>query len=93
MNFLPTKQYRIVPGCGLVYDHENVSTNWPKIQCSRKFNPPKNTRYTVVTASERNTLISIHIYDGTSERCDTVFLRSPFTSGPSGRLATSMATA
>ena len=31
--------------------------------------------------------------DGTSERRDTVFLRSPFTSGPSARLATSMATA
>ena len=28
-----------------------------------------------------------------SERRDTVFLRSPFTSGPSGRLVTSMATA
>ena len=32
-------------------------------------------------------------HDGTSERHDTVFLRSPFTSGPSGRLATSMAMA
>ena len=31
--------------------------------------------------------------DGTSERRDAVFLRSPFTSGPSGHLATSMATA
>ena len=46
--FLLTKQYRIVLGCGLVYcDHENVSTNWPKIHYSRKFNPLKNTRYTV----------------------------------------------
>ena len=35
-------------GCGLVYcAHENFSTNWPKIHCSRKFYPPKNTRYTV----------------------------------------------
>ena len=50
--FLPTKQYRIVPGCGLVYhDHENYSTNCPKIHCSRKFYPPKNIRYTVVTSS------------------------------------------
>ena len=41
MNFLPTKEYCIVPGCGLVYrDHENVSMNWPKIHCSRKFYPP-----------------------------------------------------
>ena len=40
--FLPTKQYCIVLGCGLVYrDHENFSTNWPKIHCSRKFYPPK----------------------------------------------------
>ena len=47
--FLPTKQYRNVPGCGLVYrDHENFSTNWPKIHSSRKFYLPKNTRYTVV---------------------------------------------
>ena len=29
--FLPTKQYRNVQGCGLVYgDNENFSTNWPK---------------------------------------------------------------
>ena len=42
MNFLPTKQYRIVPGCGLVYhDHETFSTNWPIIHCSRKFYPPE----------------------------------------------------
>ena len=40
--FLPTKQYRKVPGCGLVYcDHENFPTNWPKIHCSRKFCPPE----------------------------------------------------
>ena len=46
--FLTTKQDRIVLGCALVYcDHENFSTNWPKIHCSRKFYPPKNTRYTV----------------------------------------------
>ena len=46
--FLPTKQYHIVLGCGLVYcDHENFSTNWPKIHCSRKFYPPEITRYTV----------------------------------------------
>ena len=33
--FLPMKQYRIVPGCGLVYhNHVNFSTNWPKIYCS-----------------------------------------------------------
>ena len=32
----------------LYRDHENVSTNWPKIHCSRKFYPPKNTRYTVI---------------------------------------------
>ncbi len=45
---IPMKEYRIVPECGLVYrDHENVSTNWPKIHCSRKLSPPKNTRYTV----------------------------------------------
>ena len=38
--FLPTKQYRIVPGYGLVYrDHENFSTNWPKTHCSRKVLP------------------------------------------------------
>ena len=48
MKFLSTKQYHIVLGCGLVYrDHEKFSTNWPKIHCSRKFHPPKNTRYTV----------------------------------------------
>ena len=35
MKYLPTKQYRIVLGCGLVYcDHENVSMNCPKIQLS-----------------------------------------------------------
>ena len=46
--YLPMKQYCIVPGCGLGYrNQENISTNWPKIQCSRKFYPPKNTRYTV----------------------------------------------
>ena len=46
--FLPTKHYRIVLGCGLVYcDHENIATNWPKIHCSRKFYPLKNTHYTV----------------------------------------------
>ena len=50
--FLPTKQYHIVPGCGLVYcDHENFPTNWPKIHCSQKFYPPKNTRYTVCTCT------------------------------------------
>ena len=48
--FLPTKQYHIVPGCGLVYrDHKNISTNWPKIHCSRKFYPPKNTHYMVIS--------------------------------------------
>ena len=48
MKCLPTKQYRIVPGCGLVYrDHETFAMNWPKIHCSRKFYPPRNTRYTV----------------------------------------------
>ena len=46
--FLPMKQYRIVLGCGLVYrNHENFSMNWPKLHCSQKFYPPKNTRYTV----------------------------------------------
>ena len=46
--FLPTIHYCIVPGCGSVYcDHENFSMNWPKIHCSRKFYPPKNTRYIV----------------------------------------------
>ena len=50
--FLPTKQYCIVLGCGLVYhDHENFSTNCPKIHCSQKFYPPKNIRHTVVTSS------------------------------------------
>ena len=48
--FVPMKQYRVVQGCGSVYrDHENFSTNWPKIHCSRKFYPLKNTRYMVVT--------------------------------------------
>ena len=47
-NFLPMKAYCIVPGCGLVYfDHENFFPNWPKIHCSQKFYPPKNTHYTV----------------------------------------------
>ena len=47
--YLPTKQYCIVPGCGLVHrNHKKFSTNWPKIHCSRKFYPPKNTRYTVI---------------------------------------------
>ena len=46
--FLHTKEYHIVPGCGLVYhNHENVSLNWPKIQCSQKFYPPENIHYTV----------------------------------------------
>ena len=46
--FLPMKQYRNVLGCGLVYhDHENFSTNWPKIHSSRKILPPKNTHYMV----------------------------------------------
>ena len=46
--FLPTKAYRIVLGYGLVFcDHENFSSNWPKIYCSQKFYPPKNTHYTV----------------------------------------------
>ena len=37
-------------GCGLVYrNHENISTNWPKIHCSRKFYPPNNTRYMVLS--------------------------------------------
>ena len=36
--FLPTKQYCIVLGYGLVdRDHENISTNWPKRHCSQKF--------------------------------------------------------
>ncbi len=39
MKFLPTKQYCIVPGCGLVYcDHENVSTNYSLLT---KFTPRK----------------------------------------------------
>ena len=43
--FLPTKQYHNLLGCDLVYcDHENISTNWPKIW---KFYSPKNTHYTV----------------------------------------------
>ena len=47
--FLPTRQYHIVPVCGLEYhNHEIFSTNWPKIHCSRKFYPSKNTRYTVL---------------------------------------------
>ena len=41
-NFLPTKQYRIVPGCGLVYrDHANFSTNWPKFTAHENFTPRK----------------------------------------------------
>ena len=48
-NVFLMKQYRILPGCGLVYrDHENFSTNWPNVHCSRKFYPPKNTLYTVL---------------------------------------------
>ena len=40
--FLPTKQYRKVPGCGLVYcDHENFSTNWPKFTAHKNFTPQK----------------------------------------------------
>ena len=51
--FLPTKQYRNVLGYGLVYrNHENVSTNWPKIHSSRKLYPPRNTRYTVLSDHE-----------------------------------------
>jgi len=46
--FVPMQQCRIVPGCGLVYhNNEYFSTNWPKLHCSQKFYPPKNTRYTV----------------------------------------------
>ena len=53
MKFLPTKQFRVIPGCGLVYcDHKNISMNWPKICCSRKFYPPKNTHYTVYMYSD-----------------------------------------
>ena len=49
MKFLPTKQYRIVPRCGLVYcNHKIFSMNWPKIHCSRKFYPLKNTHYMVI---------------------------------------------
>ena len=52
--FLPKKWYRIVPGCGLVYhDHENFTTNWPKIYCSQKFYPLKYTRYTVFLYHQR----------------------------------------
>ena len=42
--------HTLVPYSGyfLYRDHENVSMNWPKIHCSRKFYPPKNTRYTVI---------------------------------------------
>ena len=48
--FVPTKQYRIVPGCGLVVyttTTKRFSMNWPKIHCSQKFYPTKNTCYTV----------------------------------------------
>ena len=43
--------HETVPGRGgLEYrDHNNYATNWPKkIHYSRKFYPPKNTRYTVI---------------------------------------------
>ena len=50
MKFLSTKHYRIIPRCGLVYrDHKYFSTNWPKIHCSQKFSPLKNTYHTVVS--------------------------------------------
>ena len=65
MKYLPTKQYRIVPGSGLAYrNHDNVSTNWPKIHCSQKFYPPKNTHYMV---------------DGTYEGITTTEMNSPNT--------------
>ena len=58
MKFSPMKQYRIVPGCGLVYcDHKIFSTNWPKMHCSRKFNPPKNTRYAVHDKERRGKVV------------------------------------
>ena len=51
---LPPKRYRIVRGCGLVSRvHENISTNWPKIHCSRKFYPTKNTRYSPLRMTSR----------------------------------------
>ena len=42
--------HTLVPYSGyfLYRDHENVSMNWPKIHCSRKFYPLKNTHYTVI---------------------------------------------
>ena len=42
-----------VPHSTRVYrDHENVSMNWPKTHCSRKFYPPQNIRYTICSATE-----------------------------------------
>ena len=43
MKFLPTKQYRIVPGCGLLY--ETFSTNWPKFTAHENFPPEKYPLY------------------------------------------------
>ena len=56
---------------------------------------PYRTAHVYVLESGLNFWPSFYLRsrDGTSERRDTVFLRSPFTSGFSGRLATSMATA
>ena len=42
MKFLPTKQFRVIPGCGLVCcDHKNISTNWPKNLLLTKVLPPE----------------------------------------------------
>ena len=54
--------------------------------------PPLRTALQVNRQSMLNPF-ALSSRDGTSERRDTVFLRSPFTSGPSGHLATSMPTA
>ena len=46
MKFLPTKQYHIVLGCGLVYrNDENFSTKFPKSYCSQKFRKSTTIQY------------------------------------------------
>ena len=62
VKFLPMKQYRIVPGCGLVYhDHKNFFHELAKNSLLTKIYPPKNTRYTVTKSGERILNSSIYI--------------------------------
>jgi len=56
--FLLTKQYRIVPGCCLVYrDHENFPQTDPNLLLTKILPHKKNTGYTYISLHAYHTLL------------------------------------